>query len=134
MRLGAGHAGNSSVDAFPLAVTATQINAVLPSNAPLGEATITVMYNGRTSNAQRVRIVLDIGAGRAQVNDRPADRCLLGECLDGRHQVVLNVGLDSLDTVQVDRFGRSFQIGALRGGDEAGGFLSAGQLDPDAPP
>lgn len=49
--------GSTSVDAIPLAVIATQINAIMPSNAPLGDATITVTWNGRTSGSQRVKIV-----------------------------------------------------------------------------
>jgi len=49
--------GSTSVDAIPLAAIASQVNAILPSNAPLGDATITVTFNGRTSAAQRVRIV-----------------------------------------------------------------------------
>jgi len=48
--------GATSVDAIPLAVTATQINAIMPSNAPLGEATITVTYNGVSSVAVSVRV------------------------------------------------------------------------------
>jgi uncharacterized protein (TIGR03437 family) len=49
--------GATTLDAIPLAAIETQVNAIMPSNAPLGEATITVTFNGRSSAAQRVRIV-----------------------------------------------------------------------------
>ncbi len=49
--------GSSSVDGIPLAAIAGQVNAIMPSNAPLGEGTITVTFNGRTSAAVPVKIV-----------------------------------------------------------------------------
>jgi len=49
--------GSTSVDAIPLAAIATQVNAIMPSNAPLGDAQITVTWNGRASAAVPVRIV-----------------------------------------------------------------------------
>ena len=49
--------GQTSVQAIPLAVVATQANAILPSNAPLGEASITVTFNGQTSAPVPVQIV-----------------------------------------------------------------------------
>ncbi len=49
--------GGTSVDAIPLAVAANQINAILPSSAPVGDAALTVTFNGRTSAAAAVRIV-----------------------------------------------------------------------------
>jgi uncharacterized protein (TIGR03437 family) len=42
--------GAKSVDALPLVVTAGQINAIMPSNAPLGQVSITVTMAGSTSN------------------------------------------------------------------------------------
>ena len=47
----------ASVDAIPLFVRAGQINGIMPSNAPTGDAQITVTWNGRTSAAAAVRIV-----------------------------------------------------------------------------
>ncbi|HKX00766.1 MAG TPA: BACON domain-containing carbohydrate-binding protein [Bryobacteraceae bacterium] len=41
--------GGGSVNALPLYVSAGQINAIMPSNAPLGDVEITVTYNGVTS-------------------------------------------------------------------------------------
>ena len=38
-----------AVDAYPLYVTQGQIGALMPSNAPLGTASVTVTYNGQTS-------------------------------------------------------------------------------------
>ena len=36
---------NTSVDALPIYVSATQINAIMPSNAPLGRVSVQVTYN-----------------------------------------------------------------------------------------
>ena len=49
--------GNTSVDALPVFVAATQINAILPSNAPLGQVTIQVTYNNVKSNPLPVQVV-----------------------------------------------------------------------------
>lgn len=51
------HQSGQSLAALPLFVSATQINAVLPSAMPVGLATITVSYNGQTSNPETVRVV-----------------------------------------------------------------------------
>jgi uncharacterized protein (TIGR03437 family) len=42
--------GNSHVSAIPLFVSAGQINAIMPSNAPIGEVSVRVTYNGDYSN------------------------------------------------------------------------------------
>jgi uncharacterized protein (TIGR03437 family) len=42
--------GSTSVDALPLIVTASQINAIMPSNTPLGPVSIWVTFTGATSN------------------------------------------------------------------------------------
>lgn len=49
--------GSTSVDALPVFVSSTQINAIMASNAPLGDATLVVTVNGRSSAPMRVRIV-----------------------------------------------------------------------------
>lgn len=49
--------GNSTVDVLPLYASAGQINALMPSNAPLGLVSLRVNYNGRTSNPSPVRVV-----------------------------------------------------------------------------
>jgi uncharacterized protein (TIGR03437 family) len=46
-----------SVDAIPLAAIASQINAIMPSNAPTGDVTITVSFNNRTSAAAAAKVV-----------------------------------------------------------------------------
>lgn len=43
--------GTTTVAAIPLYVSAGQINAILPSAAPLGRVALRVNYNGETSNA-----------------------------------------------------------------------------------
>jgi uncharacterized protein (TIGR03437 family) len=49
--------GGTSVDAFPLVVTASQLNVIMPSNAPLGRVSIRVTYNGDTSNSTAATVV-----------------------------------------------------------------------------
>jgi uncharacterized protein (TIGR03437 family) len=49
--------GGAKVSAIPLYVSATQINAIMPSNAPLGAASIQVVAGSFPSNMAPVRIV-----------------------------------------------------------------------------
>jgi uncharacterized protein (TIGR03437 family) len=48
--------GTTTVSAIPVYVSATQINAIMPSNAPLGVASLQVFYNNARSNFTPVRI------------------------------------------------------------------------------
>jgi len=49
--------GATTVAALPVYVSAGQINAVMPSNAPLGIAAVKVTFNGQASGVAPVRIV-----------------------------------------------------------------------------
>ena len=49
-------AGGSSVQAYPVYASATQINGIVPSNTPIGPATVTVTYNSQTSTGVPVQI------------------------------------------------------------------------------
>ena len=49
--------GRTSVDALPIYVSAAQINAVMPSNAPQGRVSVQVSYSGQTSNPAPVTVV-----------------------------------------------------------------------------
>src|ERR1700682_386919 len=49
--------GKTSVDVLPIVVTAGQLNAVMPSNAPLGRVSLQVSYQGRVSNPATVTVV-----------------------------------------------------------------------------
>ena len=49
--------GTTTVNAIPTFVSAGQINAIMPSNAPLGLATMRVTFNNARSNVTPVRIV-----------------------------------------------------------------------------
>lgn len=42
--------GNTTINAFPIVVTANQVIAIMPSNAPLGQVSVTVTYNAVASN------------------------------------------------------------------------------------
>jgi uncharacterized protein (TIGR03437 family) len=48
--------GTTTVSAIPLYVSATQINAIMPSNAPLGAASLQVNINNSLSNKSPVQI------------------------------------------------------------------------------
>jgi uncharacterized protein (TIGR03437 family) len=48
--------GTTTVSAIPLYVSATQINAIMPSNAPLGMASLQVIFNNGHSNMSPVQI------------------------------------------------------------------------------
>ena len=49
--------GATSMDAFPVFVADTIVNAIMPSNAPLGLVSVRVTYNGNTSHPQTLRVV-----------------------------------------------------------------------------
>ncbi|HWB85104.1 MAG TPA: hypothetical protein VG675_13250 [Bryobacteraceae bacterium] len=48
--------GSTTVSAIPVFLSAIQINAIMPSNAPLGKVTLRVTYNGAKSNAATVQV------------------------------------------------------------------------------
>ena len=48
--------GSTQVSAIPIYATAGQLNVLMPSNAPLGAASLRVTYNGTASNASPVQI------------------------------------------------------------------------------
>ncbi|MBZ5724251.1 MAG: hypothetical protein LAP87_04575 [Acidobacteriia bacterium] len=49
--------GGVSKDAIPAYVLATQIGAILPSDTPVGEGTVTVTFNGQTSASHAITVV-----------------------------------------------------------------------------
>jgi uncharacterized protein (TIGR03437 family) len=49
--------GGTSVSAVPVYVGPNQVNAILPSNTPIGSATLTVTYNGQTSAPASFQVV-----------------------------------------------------------------------------
>ena len=49
--------GGTSVSAIPLFVSPGQINAIMPSNAPLGLDSVQVTFNGKPGNSSPVRVV-----------------------------------------------------------------------------
>ncbi|MGP0073862.1 MAG: hypothetical protein ACLPWF_18255 [Bryobacteraceae bacterium] len=48
--------GSTTVSAIPVYVSASQINAIMPSNAPIGAASLQVLYNNARSNMAPVQI------------------------------------------------------------------------------
>src|SRR5712692_5299444 len=51
------HQSGVALSAIPLFVSDTQINALLPSTTPIGQVFVSVSYNGRTSGAERIKVV-----------------------------------------------------------------------------
>jgi len=49
--------GTNSVNAIPLFVSPGQINALMPSNTPLGLVSVQATLNGKTGNPSPVRVV-----------------------------------------------------------------------------
>jgi uncharacterized protein (TIGR03437 family) len=49
--------GSTTVNAFPIVVTANQVNAIMPSNAPLGRVAIQVTFNSVASNTTAATVV-----------------------------------------------------------------------------
>ena len=49
--------GSTTVNAIPVFVSGGQVNAIVPSNAPLGQVSLVLNYNGASSNAAPVSIV-----------------------------------------------------------------------------
>lgn len=47
----------TTVSALPIYTTPSQVGAILPSNCPLGDGTVTVTYKGQTSAAVPIRVV-----------------------------------------------------------------------------
>ncbi len=48
--------GGQTVNAFPTFAGPNQVNAILPSNTPIGAATVTVTYNGQTSQPVPINV------------------------------------------------------------------------------
>jgi uncharacterized protein (TIGR03437 family) len=49
--------GQSTVDALPIFVSSGQVNAIMPSNAPVGNVLIALTYTGQKSNLITARVV-----------------------------------------------------------------------------
>jgi uncharacterized protein (TIGR03437 family) len=49
--------GHTTVAALPIYVSATQVNIIMPSNAPLGPVSVQVSYSGQTSNFSPLTVV-----------------------------------------------------------------------------
>src|SRR5947209_13718593 len=49
--------GSTTINALPVYVSAGLVNAIMPSNAPLGVAAVRVNFNSQTSNPSRILVV-----------------------------------------------------------------------------
>jgi uncharacterized protein (TIGR03437 family) len=58
---------SAQVNAYPFYAQDGQINAILPSNAPLGQVSVVVKYNNQSSGPQRINVV-DASVGIFTVN------------------------------------------------------------------
>ena len=68
--------GSTTLNAIPLFLSPTGITAIMPSNAPLGAASVRIVYKNVTSNPMPVRVVATQvgiytanGAGSGRVTD-----------------------------------------------------------------
>src|SRR5262245_59341757 len=48
--------GGTNIDAYMIYTSARQVAAILPSRTPVGNAQVTVTYNGQTSPPQQIRV------------------------------------------------------------------------------
>jgi uncharacterized protein (TIGR03437 family) len=74
--------GGSPVQAYLYYALDTQVSGILPSNTPVGDANVTVTYNGVTSAPSRIKVVKSAfgmftmnqqGSGPAAILNRPPD-------------------------------------------------------------
>jgi uncharacterized protein (TIGR03437 family) len=61
--------GNTSVAALPVYVSPTSINAIMPSNAPLGAVSVQVTFIGQTGNPSPARVT-EASFGFSRTPDR----------------------------------------------------------------
>ena len=84
------------------------------------------------AKAEGVYVVQNVHRRRAQVNDRAAQRALLGEGADFGHQIVADLPFDLLGARDVDVILARPQIGHLRGRHQPRLILRLRQRHPDA--
>ena len=82
------------------------------------------------AHAQHVGVVFDIHRSGAQVQDAAAQRSLLGEGFQLRHQVVVDLGLDLQGAGHIHFVHVLAQVGDLFGAQQAIAGLHLGQGDP----
>lgn len=74
--------GSTTLAAIPIFVLASQVSAIMPSNAPLGQVVVRVSYNNQTSNPATVNVVAvsrggfhfpvrGLGRGSCKTSSRP---------------------------------------------------------------
>ena len=104
--------GSTSVNAYPIFVTAGQLNVVMPSNAPLGRVSVQVTYSGVAGNPAPVTVVANsfgsfsansAGNGPGIVNNfvtqnnQPVNS-LLQPATPGQTEILWGTGLGPLTT------------------------------------
>jgi uncharacterized protein (TIGR03437 family) len=62
--------GSERVQAYPVFVSRTQLNAVMPSNAPLGDAQVTVTFRGRSSAPMAIKTAVSNFGAFSTANGR----------------------------------------------------------------
>jgi hypothetical protein len=86
------------------------------------------------TDAQHVGVVLDIGAGRTQVDHAAANSGLLGVSANLSHQIMLNLRFNCLGALNIDLIDVGFQISDLFGSHQPRRLLRTCQFDPDFAP
>lgn len=136
--------GTTSVDALPAFVLNTQLNVIMPSNAPLGLASVRVTYNGQTSPPSPVRIVANspglftstgtgLGAGSVQNFVSPAVQPLnspLRSAQPGQFVTLWATGLGAItqaDSATPPVGNLPYQVEVFVGGQPATNFIYSGR-------
>jgi uncharacterized protein (TIGR03437 family) len=86
-----------SVQAYLEFVYATQINAVLPSNAPIGTGTVSVTYNGATSATFPITVTA-MSFGTFSVNEAGSGPGIFTEAYNARLQTTPNTEITPFST------------------------------------
>jgi len=86
------------------------------------------------AQAQRVGVIFDIHAGCAQMDDRPANRALLGIGANLSHQVMAQLTFELLGTFPINIILMSAQISELFAAHQSCLGLGLSQRHPDAAP
>jgi uncharacterized protein (TIGR03437 family) len=140
-------AGGSELDAWPVLASSTRVDAVLPSSAPVGDATVVVTYNGKSTTAFPFRIARRSfgaysayqgkGPGKLQMitpDESPVWNSLAAGARPGQEVALWGTGLGPIDTPDEEAppsLDLSAEVRVSVGGKEAT-VLGAGRA-PESP-
>lgn len=136
--------GNTSVEAIPVFVLANQVNAIMPSNTPLGLVSVRLTFNGARSNPSPVRVVdnspglfsaTGVGAGPGVVlnfiseSEQPVNTTVR-TAAPGQAVILYGTGLGPIaapDMLAPPAGNLPFPVAVFVGGKAAGPLLYSGR-------